>query len=126
MLQKKSRRSTRSSGGSATSPSTSFPSPHTSLPDLQEALSCRVYQNAQTKSSFLQHPSEEIPSATSSSMLSLWIPTTDSGISLPLVIFGILVLYFFSMTQMKVIKLMILLYIMTLLSSPSIIPFQFN
>ncbi|XP_065648902.1 ankycorbin isoform X3 [Hydra vulgaris] len=79
----KSHRSAKSSGGSATSPSNSFPSPHTSLPDLQEAFSYGAYKNGQAKS-FLQHPSEEIPSATSSSMLSLWVPTTDSGISLPL------------------------------------------
>ena len=39
---------------------------------------------------FVQHPSEEVPTATSSSLLSLFVPTTDSGISLPTVCFKFL------------------------------------
>lgn len=79
-----------SSDGSNQSPGASHISPSTPPPYPDEVrrgkqnISSPVHSSSQHPTTYIQHPSEELPTATSSSLLSLFVPTTDSGISLPM------------------------------------------
>ncbi|XP_066919054.1 ankyrin repeat domain-containing protein 6-like isoform X2 [Clytia hemisphaerica] len=95
----KERRKHRSSDSPTISPAASLaspanPPPHLTADDLRKTGGGGGSQCGSTASTgspehsvpttYIQHPSEELPTATSSSVLSLFVPTTDSGISIPM------------------------------------------
>lgn len=105
--KKKTKRRSHRSSGSPTSPTASQLSAGSPVPVLNDENGSPHRKQKYNRSSdgspttFVQHPSLELPTATSSSLLSLWVPTTDSGISLPMDVKADRIHTFMSSSQRK-------------------------